>query len=235
MDATTAPTAISEADLFSQVAAIARRIASRVSPRDSVDDVVQDVVLHCLTEHRAGRWTFDPVRLPGLVKMLVFVHTTHQAQRTQRRSERDAVHVSDVRASDHVWMLPDLRIVQQELDELCAQVLDALPPACRRAYTLVREEELTYDEAAARLGVSRAAICFHVVTAQNRFREALREHGVAVPAPRNVAKQPRARGRSPRDRRPDGPAIRPCTTAGRSDGPGDESDSVTTRVGSAAS
>ena len=235
MDATNPPAAISEDDLFTQVAAIARRIATRVVPRDSVDDVVQDVALRCLTEHRAGRWIFDRSRLPGLVKMLVFVYTTHHAQQTRRRGERDAVHERDVRASDHVWMSPDLAIEQQELEVVYDRVLHSLSPACRRAYTLVREQELTYDQAAARLGVSRAAICFHIVTAQNRFREALREHGVSIPAPRGTAKQPRARRRAPRHKRRSAPTIRPCSPAARSNGVGDGSGSVTTRTGSSAS
>src|SRR5512146_1937328 len=226
MDAPIPPAAISEDDLFTEVAAIARRIAARVVPRDSVDDVVQDVVLRCLTEHRAGRWMFDRNRLPGLVKMLVFVYTTHQAQQTQRRGERDAVHERDVGASHHVWMSPELAIVQQELEVVYDRVLDSLPPACRRAYTLVREDELTYDQAAARLGVSRAAICFHIVTAQNRFREALREHGVSVPAPRGSAMQPRARGASRRRKRLGTATVRSCRPAAESDDLGDESDDV---------
>lgn len=210
MVAPTTASMSSESQLFAEVATIARTLAARVVPADAVDDLVQEVVLRCLVEHRAGR-AIDRDRLPGLVKMLVFVCTTHESQRTRRRGERDALHEQEMRASEHVWMSPDLAIEQQELENVYQRALDALPRACRRAYTLVRDEALTYEQAAARLGVSRATVCFHVVTAQSRLRDALREHGVVVPAPKRGGRGASAAGGAGRSKRSGGPDLRLVT------------------------
>jgi RNA polymerase sigma-70 factor (ECF subfamily) len=181
--APTPPTARLEEELFTEVSEIARRIGAHVAKGENLDDLVHDVVLRCLIEHRKGRLTLDRERLPGLVKMLVLVHTAHGLRRTRRRAERDALHEQEMRDSDHVWMSPDLAIDELELEDVYERTLDSLTPACRRAYTLVRDDGLTYSQAAARLGLTRSAISFHLVTAQNRFREALRAYGVSVPAP----------------------------------------------------
>ena len=200
MTAPIPPAASLESELFTDVSAIARRIGSRVLEGDDLDDMVQDIVLRCLIEYRKGRWSFDRARLPGLIKMMVFVFATHGSEARRRRDEREALHDRDMQDSAHVWMSPDLAIEQQGLEDVYQRTLDSLPAACRRAYTLVRDDELTYDQAAARLGVSRAAVHFHVVTAQNRFREALRDYGLEVPGPRRGGRVAgkAARGRTPR-------------------------------------
>lgn len=182
----TPPTSQLEAELFTEVSEIARRIGARVAEGEELDDLVQDVVLTCITEHRKGRLVIDRDRLPGLVKLLVLAHTAHDLRTTRRWAEREALHEQETSDSEHVWMSPDLAVDELELEEVYQRTLDALTPACRRAYLLVRNDGLTYEQAAARLGVSRSAISFHLVTAQARFREALRAYGIDVPVPRGT-------------------------------------------------
>ena len=222
MTAPIPPVASLESELFTDVSAIARRIGSRVLEGDDLDDLVQDIALRCLIEYRKGRWSFDRTRLPGLIKMMVFVFATHGSAARRRRGEREALHDRDMQDSAHVWMSPDLAIEQQELEDVYQRTLDSLPTACRRAYTLVRDEELTYDQAAGRLGVSRAAVHFHVVTAQNRFREALREHGLNVPAPRRGGRLAGAKGRSRTGGRTGAPDLRLVKAGDESRGAADE-------------
>jgi len=59
---------------------------------------------------------------------------------------------------------------------------------------MVREEEMSYQAVANTLGISRSAVHWHVATAQQRFRIALREQGVAVPSTHTTCRRARCDG-----------------------------------------
>lgn len=166
--------------LLVEIAALARRIARRVVRTDP-DDVAQDVVLECLMKMRAGEWTADRASLSGLVRRMVRGRAVDSVRRQRRREERETEHGRVVSESPHAWMSPELTNEAQELTELHQQALAKIPEVCRRVYVMVREERATYEEVAARLGLSRDAVTSHVVRAQRRFRRHLEEHGIHSP------------------------------------------------------
>lgn len=63
------------------------------------------------------------------------------------------------------YALPERQVIaRQELRRLAAAI-DALPPRCREVFLLVRFENLSNGEAAARLGISRNMVEKHLIKA----------------------------------------------------------------------
>ena len=85
-------------------------------------------------------------------------------------------------------MQPDLAIEECELERLRERTLASLPRMCRCVYTMVRDQDLSYQTVAAVLGISRSAVCHHVTMAQRRFRIALLEQGVGAPIRRTTCR-----------------------------------------------
>lgn len=67
---------------------------------------------------------------------------------------------------------------------------------CRRVVVMVRTEGASSQLVANLMGISRAAVQSHVVTAQQRFRVALREEGVVLPARYTANRPARTDGRA---------------------------------------
>src|SRR2546423_352545 len=165
MDHVSPSDAATETAVLLQVTIIARRYARKFLGAQAAEDLAQDVVLQCLKEMRAGRWVIRH-SLAAYVGYLVRWRRDDFHCRRKRRMARDAEHLRERTESTHVWMSPDLALEERELDEFHEQTLASLPDGCRRAYVMVREDGEPYQVVAERLGVSRAAVCFHVVAAQ---------------------------------------------------------------------
>jgi RNA polymerase sigma factor (sigma-70 family) len=164
-----------------EVAQLARRFAKGVVRREDVEDVAQEVVLECLIKLRNGYWVPGETSTASLVRNMIHRRGVDRLRRAQRRDEREADHCRDLRESVHAWMSPAVAMEERELNALHDRALAELPPLCRRAYVLVREEGLSYSEVARRLGVTRHAVTSHVTRAQQRLKRSLRAHGVATP------------------------------------------------------
>jgi len=191
------PTAVSEETFLVDVTTIAGQFASLFMRQADADDIVQDVVLDCLATLREGGSPFDVQEHVGLVKTMVLRRFLNSVRGDDRRASRDAEHERDRSDSTHVWMEPDLGIEACEIEQFFERVVASLPPMCRRVFVMVRTEGASYQLVANLMGISRASVQSHVVTAQQRFRVALREEGVTLPA-RYTANRPA---------RNDGPAL----------------------------
>ena len=179
-----------EAKLFKRIRRTARLCAVRVlGDRQAAADVAQEVVLFVLVRMRYGDWDVRPKHLKAYVRWLTRRRLVDRIRRSDRLTEREAEHVREWTAGTHAWMRPDEALEARELEAFYEGVLSSLPPACRRAYELVREEEMSYIEAAARLGVTRAAVSANVKRALSRLRAALRERGIVVAPPRGSPKR----------------------------------------------
>jgi hypothetical protein len=62
-------------------------------------------------------------------------------------------------------MSPEAALEERELAELHKETLASLPRQCRRIYIMVREDRISYDRVAARLGLTRSAVSWHIVAA----------------------------------------------------------------------
>jgi RNA polymerase sigma factor (sigma-70 family) len=181
--------------LVSMIHSLAHRAAKRQAPRRSdAPDAAQDVVLHCLRRIREGTW--QGVRLVGgnlesHISCLVKRRLAVLKRQRRRGMERDMEYLRDLDAGVRTWMEPEAAIDDVELSALREATLKKLSTRCRAAFELVRNERLSYEMAAERLGVTPSTVKAHVIRAQGAFRAVLRERGVVVPkekAPKTTAK-----------------------------------------------
>lgn len=165
--------------LLVEITRLARQFARKLSRRRrGADDLVEDVVLECLTAIRAGRWRRNAARLPAIVSNLVRRRAIDGLRSRQRAEKREAEFARELFEGSRAWMRPDAELEERELADVRKQALASLPPACRQAFLLVRDDGLSYDDAARMLGVSRSGISAFVVKAQRKLRVELANAGI---------------------------------------------------------
>lgn len=174
--------------LLARIARYARRYAkclaiiADIEEEGVVDDIAHDIALQCLIQMRAGQWV-GPTSLGAYVRTAVRKRIVDHLRRGYHREDREAEHLRELTESTHAWMEPELVMEERELSEFHAAVLASLPAMCRTTYLLIREADVSYAEAAARLGVTVSAVTANVVRAQRRFRAVLRERDITPPPP----------------------------------------------------
>lgn len=67
-------------------------------------------------------------------------------------------------------------LIQKELDRLHRQAIENLSPQKRNVYLLSREEELSYEQIAERLGISKNTVRNLMSSALQSIREELSNH-----------------------------------------------------------
>lgn len=76
---------------------------------------------------------------------------------------------------------PDLQLQVREFESKIRAAVALLPPQCKKVYHLSREQELTHDQIAERLNISKATVNNHIVAAQRFIRSYLsREMDLAI-------------------------------------------------------
>ncbi|WP_349316620.1 RNA polymerase sigma-70 factor [Chitinophaga sp. MM2321] len=68
---------------------------------------------------------------------------------------------------------PDTMIMAREYEEKVRKAISLLSPQCKKVYSLSREQELTHDQIARQLNISRATVNNHIVLAQRFIRNHL--------------------------------------------------------------
>lgn len=165
---------LSKEDAFLvQVSKLARRWGQLFVPTTDADDIAQDIVLDYLEAFRAG--TAKAVRkdLSGMVRNKVVCRIVDLHRATLRRAQRDAQFLASLGEVTPAWMSPELQVEEGELTDLVTRTLDTFTPLCRTVYLMIRNDEESYLSVASTLGITRSAVCSHVVIAQRRLRAAL--------------------------------------------------------------
>ena len=180
MDFVTRPDASTESRILAEITSIARRQAGAIVDLHSAEDLAQEIAFECMLQMRAGRWHIEH-SLTAYVRAMVRRRRIDDLRQRKRRTSRERQHALERGHSEHAWMSPELALRSQELERFHERTLASLAPRCRRAYIMVREGRASYLAVASRLGISRSAVCSHVVAAQRRFREGLIEQGIVVP------------------------------------------------------
>ena len=178
--------------LLAGVLVIARRSARRLVDDDTAQDVAQDVAVEFLTALTNGTLQREPRSLEAFAERQARFRARDALRGGANRRARENDWALDIVDGIHCWMQPDLALNETELADVQRRTLEALSPACRRVFTMVRDGERTYDDVARTLGVSRSTICLHVSEAQRRFRCELHAYGVRTT---NATKPPRKRAR----------------------------------------
>jgi RNA polymerase sigma factor (sigma-70 family) len=171
-----------------EIHVLAHRHAARLlKPRCDAEDAAQDVVLWCLGELRKQRWDIGDRTLDAHICCLVRRRIAVLKRQRRRWMERDREYLRDLESSVHGWMDPEASFDATEVESARDEALGQLPPACRASFDLVRTENLSYESAAERLGVTTAAVKANVLRAQRTFRSVLERKGIEAPRRRRAA------------------------------------------------
>ena len=80
------------------------------------------------------------------------------------------IHLCAWEQTDHCGLL------SKEVNNILMRTLAMLPERTQKVFWMVRVEELTYDEAACRIGISAKGIEYHVSKAQRALRIAFKDY-----------------------------------------------------------
>jgi RNA polymerase sigma factor (sigma-70 family) len=167
-------------EMIVEVSTIASTFARTRCRADLAEDIAQDIVLGFIEKFTAGRLTEPPTYLDALVTRMVKQRLIDRERRTAVRAQHEADYVDAMGDNRPAWMMPEDALEEAELDVLHTEILDSLPARRRSAFVLVRQDNLSYKLAGDILGLTPLAICKHVFSAQQFFRERLSCAGIHV-------------------------------------------------------
>ncbi|HEY8469853.1 MAG TPA: sigma-70 family RNA polymerase sigma factor [Longimicrobiales bacterium] len=151
--------------------AMVRFAYSQLGSREAAEDVVQELFLG-LWRHRENWVPSDSVRayLFGALRNRIVSHRRALAARGPRRhvGPGSAASLPSSSSADH-------GVREAELIDAIERAVAGLSPRCRETFRLVRQEHLSYAQAAEVLGVSVKAVEMNMVRALAALRKQLAE------------------------------------------------------------
>jgi RNA polymerase sigma factor (sigma-70 family) len=160
----------------------AMHIAERFLPRDEALEIAHSIACEML-------------RLPAghVTGALIYIAVTRRIRShwrsTARRAAIEGAYHEAWSAATHAWSEPGSSLEIGELHDRIAQVLASMPRRMREVFILIREEELSYKEAAARLGVSVSTIHTQISRASALLRACLAEYRAEANRANPIAKE----------------------------------------------
>jgi RNA polymerase sigma-70 factor (ECF subfamily) len=138
---------------------------------DEAEDVVQATFV-AIWENR-GTWT-----VTHSLRVYLYAAVRNRAiqqfrNARRRRNLQDGVLHFSTSSPSEVFLGPDARLQHAEFSAALAAAVDALPPRCRETFLLTREHGMTYNEAAATMGISPKTVMVQIGRALASLRKAL--------------------------------------------------------------
>src|SRR5688500_5018601 len=154
---------------YEEILVRAMRFAERLVPRDQAFEVAHDVAIELLRT--------PPEKVNGT---LLYIRVTSRLRNlwraTQRRAALDRAYVEMRSTAMPAWAQPGAELEARELRERIEDCLTHMPSAMRETFLLVREEELSYKETAARLGISVGTVHTQLSRANALLRECVQRY-----------------------------------------------------------
>ncbi len=146
-----------------------------VSSSSEAEEVVSDTFL-LLWENRAT--------LPGMANFNAYIYTVtrFRAISYYRKQHADFVSLDEL-PNDLFYSTettPEEHLISQEVIQRLNRAIEALPPKCKMAFKLVREDKLKYKEVASILEISIKTVENHLVNAVKKLRETLSEESLLI-------------------------------------------------------
>lgn len=141
-----------------------------VSSPTEAEEIVSDTFLAIWDNRKA---------LPGIANFNSYIFTIarHKAVSYYRKQhiEQIAIDDSSIDLFIHTDTTPEEDLISREEIERLNAAINSLPPKCKMAFKLVREDKLKYKEVAGILDISIKTLEAHLATAVRKLREALSE------------------------------------------------------------
>jgi RNA polymerase sigma-70 factor, ECF subfamily len=155
--------------IYEDVLQRAMRYAVRLVPRDQAFEIAHDVAVEVLRR--------PPAKLSGTLLYLRVTSRLRNLWRTnQRRAATDRAYLDLRSTSTPSWADPAAGVEADELRARIREALERMPRGMRETFVLVRDEELSYKEAAARLGVSVGTVHTQLSRANALLRECIQRY-----------------------------------------------------------
>lgn len=131
--------------------------------------LVEELVQELFMKIWDNRENIDP---DGSIKAYLFVVAGNMAKNTLRKAYYDKKMRAMLQPFDEqVYTQIDDYINKKENKALLQQILSHLPLRRREVYTLCKLEQLSYKEAAGRLGITENAVNDHIKKANSQIRD----------------------------------------------------------------
>ena len=155
--------------LYEEILQRAFRYAERLVSREQAFEIAHDVAVEMLRR--------PPERLSGTMLYLRVTSRLRNLWRAnQRRAATDRAYLEMRSARTPEWADPAAGVEADELRACIRDALDRMPTAMRQTFLLVRDEELSYKEAAARLGVAVGTVHTQLSRANALLRECIQRY-----------------------------------------------------------
>jgi RNA polymerase sigma-70 factor, ECF subfamily len=163
------PVAPDPKSLYEEVLQRAMRYAERLVGREQAFEIAHDVAVEMLRR--------PPERLSGTMLYLRVTSRLRNLWRANlRRAATDRAYIDMRSAATPAWANPAAGVEADELRACVRKGLERMPPSMRETFLLVRDEELSYKETAARLGVSVGTVHTQLSRANALLRECIKRH-----------------------------------------------------------
>jgi len=154
------------ADYFHRLSAFARSMgANQMEAEDAAHDVLLKLwdERHVIAiEKRSGSYLFVCVRNECI-----------RIYREKKVHEKYAKHFQYENQRDDYD--PLMELIDSEMTKKMRTIIEKLPEKCRQAYIMSREENLTYEEIAAKLNISKETVKTHIKRALEKMRIELKK------------------------------------------------------------
>lgn len=141
-----------------------------VKSNELSNDIIQEVFIR-IWEHRK--------ELPVIDAFNAYLFTIARnltLNLLKRASKENTVKAEIAKNYQPFASIAEDRLLSNQYKQFVEEVLQSLPAQTRAVFRLCREEEKSYDEAAAYLGISRNAVKKHIVRSHKFFRERMLDH-----------------------------------------------------------
>jgi RNA polymerase sigma factor (sigma-70 family) len=167
---------------YDAACARAMEFAGRYLPRDQAIEIAHDVASEMLG--------LPAERVTGtLIYVAVTTRLRMHWRSTERRAAREGVFHDTWSRTIREWSDPGAAMELRELQDRVAAAVAEMPTRMREVFLLIRGDELSYKEAAARLGINVATVHTHFSRATALLRERIAEYH--ADAPRNRSRKER--------------------------------------------
>jgi RNA polymerase sigma factor (sigma-70 family) len=164
---------------YEALLAQAMRYAERLVPADQAFEVAHDVAVDL------SRRTED---VNGTLVYLAITYRLRTVWRTSdRRAATERAYLDQRAGALPAWAQPDAGLLAGELGDRIDETLARMPKGMREAFLLVRDDGLSYREAASRLGVSAGTIHTQISRANALLRECVQAYDADRPPSKNAS------------------------------------------------
>lgn len=138
-----------------------------VKSPDLAEDLTQEIFIR-IWERRE-----EIVKIESFAAWLFIVSRNHTLNFLKKASKENSAKAEMLRYYKPVQKNAEDQLISTEYNQFISVVLSNLPPQTREVFRLCREENKSYDEVAALLGISRHAVKKHIVRSNKKFKDLL--------------------------------------------------------------